>query len=219
MFKKLSPFLLLFIMSCTNKENSMNPFLNEYDTPFEIPPFEKIEFKHYEPAFEIGMAEHLKEINDIAQNIEVATFENTIEALERSGKTLDKVANVFYNLLGSNTNDDLDSLAMKISPKLSAHNDSILLNEELFKRIEYLQSNKKEIELTTEQSRLLDETYKRFVRSGANLDQQSMKRLTEINSSLSSLSVQFDQNVLKETNSYSMIVDNQNDLELSLIHI
>ena len=191
----------------------MNPFLNEYDTPFEIPPFEKIEFKHYEPAFEIGMAEHLKEINDIAQNIEVATFENTIEALERSGKTLDKVANVFYNLLGSNTNDDLDSLAMKISPKLSAHNDSILLNEELFKRIEYLQSNKKEIELTTEQSRLLDETYKRFVRSGANLDQQSMKRLTEINSSLSSLSVQFDQNVLKETNSYSMIVDNQNDLE------
>lgn len=191
----------------------MNPFLNEYDTPFEIPPFEKIEFKHYEPAFEIGMAEHLKEINDIAQNIEVATFENTIEALERSGNTLDKVANVFYNLLGSNTNDDLDSLAMKISPKLSAHNDSILLNEELFKRIEYLQSNKKEIELTTEQSRLLDETYKRFVRSGANLDQQSMKRLTEINSSLSSLSVQFDQNVLKETNSYSMIVDNQNDLE------
>ena len=191
----------------------MNPFLNEYDTPFEIPPFEKIEFKHYEPAFEIGMAEHLKEINDIAQNIEVATFENTIEALERSGKTLDKVANVFYNLLGSNTNDDLDSLAMKISPKLSAHNDSILLNEELFKRIEYLQSNKKEIELTTEQSRLLDEIYKRFVRSGANLDQQSMKRLTEINSSLSSLSVQFDQNVLKETNSYSMIVDNQNDLE------
>lgn len=191
----------------------MNPFLNEYDTPFEIPPFEKIEFKHYEPAFEIGMAEHLKEINDIAQNIEVATFENTIEALERSGNTLDKVANVFYNLLGSNTNDDLDSLAMKISPKLSAHNDSILLNEELFKRIEYLQSNKKEIELTTEQSRLLDETYKRFVRSGANLDQQSMKRLTEINSSLSSLSVQFDQNVLKETNSYSMIVNNQNDLE------
>ena len=191
----------------------MNPFLNEYDTPFEIPPFEKIEFKHYEPAFEIGMAEHLKEINDIAQNIEVATFENTIEALERSGNTLDKVANVFYNLLGSNTNDDLDSLAMKISPKLSAHNDSILLNEELFKRIEYLQSNKKEIELTTEQSRLLDETYKRFVRSGANLDQQSMKRLTEINSSLSSLSVQFDQNVLKETNSYSMIVNNQSDLE------
>ena len=191
----------------------MNPFLNDYETPFKIPPFEEIEFAHYEPAFDIGMKEHLKEIEEIANNQQEPTFENTIEAMERSGETLDKVANVFFNLLGSNTNDDMDALAMKISPKLSAHNDSILLNKELFKRIKELFDNKGSFNLTTEQNRLLEETYKRFIRSGANLDNQSMERLTRINSSLSSLSVQFDQNVLKETNSYSMVIENEEDLD------
>ncbi len=191
----------------------MNPFLNEYETPFKIPPFEEIEFAHYEPVFDIGMKEHLKEIEEIANNQQEPTFENTIEAMERSGETLDKVANVFFNLLGSNTNDDMDALAMKISPKLSAHNDSILLNKELFKRIKELFDNKGSFNLTTEQNRLLEETYKRFIRSGANLDYQSMERLTQINSSLSSLSVQFDQNVLKETNSYSMVIENEEDLD------
>ena len=191
----------------------MNPFLNDYETPFKIPPFEEIEFAHYEPAFDIGMKEHLKEIEEIANNQQEPTFENTIEAMERSGETLDKVANVFFNLLGSNTNDDMDALAMKISPKLSAHNDSILLNKELFKRIKELFDNKGSFNLTTEQNRLLGETYKRFIRSGANLDNQSMERLTQINSSLSSLSVQFDQNVLKETNSYSMVIENEEDLD------
>ena len=191
----------------------MNPFLNDYKTPFKIPPFEEIEFAHYEPAFDIGMKEHLKEIEEIANNQQEPTFENTIEAMERSGETLDKVANVFFNLLGSNTNDDMDALAMKISPKLSAHNDSILLNKELFKRIKELFDNKGSFNLTTEQNRLLEETYKRFIRSGANLDNQSMERLTQINSSLSSLSVQFDQNVLKETNSYSMVIENEEDLD------
>ena len=191
----------------------MNPFLNDYETPFKIPPFEEIEFAHYEPAFDIGMKEHLKEIEEIANNQQEPTFENTIEAMERSGETLDKVANVFFNLLGSNTNDDMDALAMKISPKLSAHNDSILLNKELFKRIKELFDNKGSFNLTIEQNRLLEETYKRFIRSGANLDNQSMERLTQINSSLSSLSVQFDQNVLKETNSYSMVIENEEDLD------
>ena len=191
----------------------MNPFLNDYETPFKIPPFEEIEFAHYEPAFDIGMKEHLKEIEEIANNQQEPTFENTIEAMERSGETLDKVANVFFNLLGSNTNNDMDALAMKISPKLSAHNDSILLNKELFKRIKELFDNKGSFNLTTEQNRLLEETYKRFIRSGANLDNQSMERLTQINSSLSSLSVQFDQNVLKETNSYSMVIENEEDLD------
>ena len=191
----------------------MNPFLNDYETPFKIPPFEEIEFAHYAPAFDIGMKEHLKEIEEIANNQQEPTFENTIEAMERSGETLDKVANVFFNLLGSNTNDDMDALAMKISPKLSAHNDSVLLNKELFKRIKELFDNKGSFNLTTEQNRLLEETYKRFIRSGANLDNQSMERLTQINSSLSSLSVQFDQNVLKETNSYSMVIENEEDLD------
>ena len=191
----------------------MNPFLNEYETPFKIPPFERIEFSHYEPAFEIGMKEHRKEIDEIAKNELEPSFANTVEAMERSGKTLDKVANVFFNLLGSNTDDDMDDLAMKISPKLSAHNDAILLNKELFQRVEVLFNKKDSLDLTTEQNRLLEETYKRFIRSGSNLDDESMTRLTQINSSLSSLSVQFDQNVLKETNSYSMVIENEEDLD------
>ena len=191
----------------------MNPFLNEYETPFKIPPFESIKFSHYEPAFEIGMEEHREEIDKIANNQSEPTFKNTIEALEGSGETLDKVANVFFNLLGSNTNDEMDALAMEMSPKLSAHNDAILLNNALFKRIENLHDNRQSMNLSVEQNRLLEETYKRFIRSGANLDKGSMERLTQINSALSSLSVRFDQNVLKETNSYSMVVENKEDLE------
>ena len=191
----------------------MNPFLNEYETPFKIPPFESIKFSHYEPAFEIGMAEHREEIDKIANNQSEPTFKNTIEALEGSGETLDKVANVFFNLLGSNTNDEMDALAMEMSPKLSAHNDAILLNKALFKRIEKLHDNRQSMNLSVEQNRLLEETYKRFIRSGANLDKGSMERLTQINSALSSLSVRFDQNVLKETNSYSMVVENEEDLD------
>ena len=126
---------------------------------------------------------------------------------------MDKVANVFYNLLGSNTNDEFDALAVKMSPLLSAHNDKILLNKELFERIKILKSNEPSLKLSDEQKRLLDETYKRFQRAGANLDQEAMIRLTEINSSLSSLSVQFDQNVLKETNGYSLIIDDPDDLQ------
>ena len=191
----------------------MNPFLNEYETPFKIPPFESIKFSHYEPAFEIGMEEHHEEIDKIANNQSEPTFKNTIEALEGSGETLDKVANVFFNLLGSNTNDEMDALAMEMSPKLSTHNDAILLNKTLFKRIENLHDNRQSMNLSVEQNRLLEETYKRFIRSGANLDKGSMERLTQINSALSSLSVRFDQNVLKETNSYSMVVENEEDLD------
>ena len=213
MYKKFFPLLILFTLSCTNKDNSMNPFLNEYETPFKIPPFESIKFSHYEPAFEIGMEEHREEIDKIANNQSEPTFKNTIEALEGSGETLDKVANVFFNLLGSNTNDEMDALAMEMSPKLSAHNDAILLNKALFKRIENLHNNRQSMNLSVEQNRLLEETYKRFIRSGANLDKGSMERLTQINSALSSLSVRFDQNVLKETNSYSMVVENEEDLD------
>tara|TARA_B100000282_G_scaffold48296_1_gene30300 strand:+ start:19589 stop:21679 length:2091 start_codon:yes stop_codon:yes gene_type:complete len=211
--KTLIPFFTILIIGCNKQELEMNPFFEEYETPFKIPPFEKIKFEHYEPAFMQGIDEHQKEIVKIAQNEKEPTFENTLEALESSGKTLDKVANVFYNLLGSNTNDEFDALAVKMSPLLSAHNDKILLNKELFERIKILKSNEPSLKLSDEQKRLLDETYKRFQRAGANLDQEAMIRLTEINSSLSSLSVQFDQNVLKETNGYSLIIDDPDDLQ------
>ena len=126
---------VIFFLSCTNEENNMNPFLQEYDTPFKIPPFEDIKMQHYKPAFELGMEENLLEINKITSNPEKPSFENTIVELERVGKTLDKVSNVFFNLLSSNTNEDMDDLAMTISPRLSAHGDNILLNKELLSLI------------------------------------------------------------------------------------
>ena len=207
-------FLIIFLsLGCQNNGAEMNPFLKEYDTPYQIPPFEKIEFSHYEPAFEVGMKQHLSDIDSIAANKEQPTFENTIAELERSGKTLDKVSSVFFNLLGSNTSDEMDALAVKISPILSSHNDSILLNTDLFNRIKTLHEQKESLGLTTEQARLLDETYKRFVRSGANLSDSEMKRLVDINSSLSTLSVKFHQNVLKETNGFSLVIENEDELE------
>ena len=207
-------FLIIFLgIGCQNNGAEMNPFLIDYDTPYKIPPFEKIEFSHYEPAFEEGMKQHLSEIEVIASNNESPTFENTIAELERSGKTLDKVANVFFNLLGSNTSDEMDALAMKISPVLSAHSDSILLNKDLFSRIKSLHDQKDSLELSTEQRRLLSETFKNFTRSGANLSDSEMKRLVDINSSLSTLSVKFDQNVLKETNGFSLVIDSEDELD------
>jgi len=203
---------VIFFLSCTNEENNMNPFLQEYDTPFKIPPFEDIKMQHYKPAFELGMEENLLEINKITSNQEKPSFENTIVELERVGKTLDKVSNVFFNLLSSNTNEDMDDLAMTISPRLSAHGDNILLNKELFERIKSVYSKRASLSLSVEQNRLLEETYKSFIRSGANLSDNKMNRLTEINQSLSSLSVQFDQNVLKETNGFSLIIDNEEQL-------
>ena len=204
--------LLLMVLGCTTKENKMNPFFEDYQTPFQIPPFEKIEFSHYAPAFEAGMKEQLKDIEKITSNEQAPSFENTIVELERTGKILDKVSNVFFNLLGSNTDDSMDQLAVEISPQLSAHGDSILLNKELFDRVEAVYQSKSDFNLNTEQNRLLDETYKRFVRSGANLNEDGMTRLTAINQSLSSLSVNFDQNVLKETNGYSLIIENEEEL-------
>ena len=208
-------FLLIMALftSTSNTAHSMNPFFTDYETPFQIPPFEEIKMEHYKPGFEQGMKENLDEINDITANTEAATFENTIVALERTGETLDKVADVFFNLLSSNTNDQMDSLVQEMSPKLSAHRDSILLNKDLFHRVKSVYEKRKSLSLNPEQTRLIEETHKYFVRAGVQLDENSMERLTEINQKLSSLSVQFDQNLLKETNEgFILVIDDKDQL-------
>jgi len=199
--------------STTNTAHSVNPFFADYETPFQIPPFEEIKMEHYKPGFEQGMKEHLAEINGITANTEAASFENTFVALERTGKTLDKVSDVFFNLLSSNTNDQMDSLAQEMSPKLSAHSDSILLNKDLFHRVKSVYEKRKSLNLNPEQTRLIEETHKYFVRAGVQLDENSMERLTAINQKLSSLSVQFDQNLLKETNEgFILVIDDKDQL-------
>ena len=198
----------------SNIASPVNPFFKNYSTPFQIPPFEEITMEHYKPGFEQGMQEHLDEINDITDNKDAATFENTIVALERTGETLDKVSDVFFNLLSSNTNDQMDSLAQEISPKLSSHRDSILLNKDLYRRVKSVYDSRNTQNLNPEQTRLIEETHKYFVRAGIQLDEQSMERLKQINQQLSSLSVQFDQNLLKETNEgFVLVIEDKDQLD------
>ena len=215
--KNLSTLILMTVIcfGCTNsQETAMNPFFTAYDTPYQIPPFEKITEDHYMPAFIQGMKEQLKEIDVITNNPKPPSFENTIVELERTGETLDKVADVFFNLVSSNTNDQMDAIAAEVTPKLSAHSDAISLNKKLFSRVNSVHEQRNNLNLNTEQMRLVEETYKGFIRSGVQLDEASMAKLTKINQELSSLSVQFDQNLLKETNEgFNLIIKDKNQLE------
>jgi peptidyl-dipeptidase Dcp len=195
-----------------NINTNINPFFQKWETPYEIPPFLYIKDEHYMPAFEKGMEDNLKEIDKIIENPEEATFANTIEELERSGNLLSKVQRTFFNLAGSNTNPQLQELQRELSPLLSAHYDKILLNKGLFLRIEKLWQDRSNLELTHEQSKLLKDTRKQFVRSGALLNDEQKAQITEINSKISELTTKFGQNLLAETNGFELILT-QNDLE------
>ena len=206
---------MLLAMSCKSKnktENMDNPLLRKFDTPFEVPPFDQIKIEHYTPAFEAGMAEQKSEIDAIVSNSEAPTFSNTIEALEYSGSTLKNVATIFFNLNSANTSDDMQVIAQEIAPKLSAHEDDIKLNKNLFARIKKVYEQKASLNLNEEQAKLLEETYKSFVRGGAAIASESEARFRAINEQLSVLTLQFGQNVLSENNAYALIVDKKEDL-------
>jgi len=210
--------VLLFLISCQNSSNkynidtSINPFFQEWNTPYEIPPFLFIKNEHYMPAFEKGMEENLKEIEEIIKNPQEPTFENTIEELERTGKLLYRVQRTFFNLVGSNTNEKLQELQRQLSPILSTHYDKIALNEDLFSRIEKIWQNRENTNLTDEQKKLLADTRKQFVRSGALLNGDEKTKITEINSKISELTTKFGQNLLAETNGFELILS-KNDLD------
>ncbi|MCF8359653.1 MAG: M3 family metallopeptidase [Prolixibacteraceae bacterium] len=212
-YRLLFLIAIIFFSSCTmNKETDVNPFLETYETPYGIPPFEKIEIGDYMPAFEEGISANNAEIDAIINNEEAPTFENTIIALEYSGKLIDKVQNVFGNQMSANTSDTLQSLAKEIYPRLSKHRDEIILNENLFKRVKTVYNQKENLDLNPEQKKLLEETHKAFVRRGANLPPEQKEELKKINEELSLLSLQFGENVLAETNSYKLVIDNETDL-------
>ena len=204
------------MISCqTNKTGEMetkNPFFEKYETPFNVPDFEQINNDHFIPAFRKGMEDQMKEIEVIANNNEEPSFENTVVALEESGVLLTRVSNVFYNLLSSITNDTLQNIAKKVAPELSKHRDDILLNAHLFSRTKIVYGNMDSLELNPEQAKLLDEAYKRFVRGGANLDENDQGKLRKINEKLSLLSLSFGDNLLAETNSFTLVIDNKEDL-------
>jgi len=200
---------ILIIPGCNNQSpvDKNNPFFSEFNTPFNVPPFEKIMAKHYMPAFKQGMQEGKKEIEALTANREEPTFENTIVALDKSGELLQKVASVFFAQASANTNDSLQNIEVEISPELAAYNDEMRLNPELFNRIKSVYDNQAGFNLDPEQKFILENIYKEFVRAGANLSKRDKDTLKEINKKLSVLGVKFNQNVLEETNSYKMYVE------------
>ncbi len=218
--KKLFPILsllsiLLYLHSCKiSKEQmiSQNPLLNEFNTPFHVPDFNIIEVDHYLPAFKAGIDKHKKEIESIISNPDEPTFENTIEALAQSGILLNKVENIFYNLNSAHTNDQLQEIAKEAAPMVSSHEDDIKLNPELFKKVKIVFDEKEQLNLTAEQNKLLEKTYKLFVRGGANLGKEDQEKLRKINQELSVLTLQFGENVLKETNAFKLVIENEKDL-------
>lgn len=193
-------------------KQARNPFFDDWDTPFGIPQFDKIRNEHYLPAFDQAMREHLEEIDSIIGNQSPASFENTIEALEMAGSALDRVAGVFFNLTSSNTSNELQKIEMDVMPRYAAHESGILTNSELFSRVESVFKQRSSLMLSDEQSQLLEETYRRFVRAGAALPFESRAEVNAMDEELSRLATRFGQNVLKETNNFELILDKPEEL-------
>ena len=218
--------LALLVLSCTHspapkgggepimksKDNADNPFLRKFDTPFGVPPFDKIEPAHFMPAFEEGMSRQAAEIAAIVDSPDAPTFENTLVAMDRSGGMLHLVNLVFFGLANAHTNDALNEISKQVAPKLSKHADDIRLNEKLFARIKAIYEKKASLSLNPQQVTLLEEFYTEFVRGGAELDGAKKAELRKINQELASIKVQFGQNVLAEDNGYSLIINDKADL-------
>jgi peptidyl-dipeptidase Dcp len=204
---------MLTLQAQENKENTtMNPFFQAYNTPFNVPPFDKIKNEHFKPAILEGISKHQAEIDAIANNTQPATFDNTILAMENAGELLSNVNTVFSNLNSANTNKEIQNIAKETAPNLSAHRDNIYLNEKLFARVKSLWNQKESLGLNLEQAKILDNAYKDFVRSGANLSNADKEILRKINGDLSLTSLKYGQNILAQTNSYELVIDAKKDL-------
>jgi peptidyl-dipeptidase Dcp len=214
----MKKLLLLMVMasvifaSCRQNEKNDNPLLNEFDTPFGVPPFDLIKATHFKPAYFKGFEEQKAEIKAIINNPKEPDFNNTIKMLTYSGELLNKVGRVFGALNSANTNDSLQAINREIAPIASRHRDDINLNDTLFQRVKSVYDNRAKFKLTDEEKKLLEDTYKDFVRSGAALSSEDKEKLRKINEELSKLQVQFGQNLLAETNGFKLILDKKEDL-------
>lgn len=206
--------LAVMLGACNSSETGKvgNPFLAEYTTPFEVPPFDQITLEDYKPAFLQGMEEQKKEIEAIVNQSEEPNFENTILALDQSGRLLSKVSSVFFGQNSANTSDEMQALSRELSPLLSKHGDDISLNPALFARVKKVYENQDKLNLNKEQKKLLEETYKDFVRGGANLPADKQEQLRKLNSEISMLQLTFGQNMLKETNAFQLVIEKKEDL-------
>ena len=193
---------LLLLAGCKDKKNMDNPFFSEWNTPYEIPDFSRIRTEHYMPAFEEGMRRQMAEVDAIVANPEAPTFDNTVLAYEYSGQLLKEVSGVFFNLSECENDDEMEAIAEKVMPLLSKHEDDIALNAALFARFKAVYDQRESLGLNPEQRRLLEETYRGFVRGGANVPEAQQERFRQLNEQIASLTLRFAQNVLKATNAY-----------------
>ncbi len=211
MKKILLVLICILNISCMlNAEN--NPFFKAYNTPFDTPPFDKIKPEHYEPAFEKGIKELQDEVLQIANNPAAPTFENTIVALERSGRLLDRVSSAFFNVLNALSTDEMMEISQRVSPKLSESSNNIYLNEALFARVKSIYDQKDKLNLSIEDKRLLEKTYESFQKKGATLDKAGKEKYRSLSTELSLLSLQFGQNALKDKNRFEYLITNEADL-------
>ena len=214
----LAAAAMMLATGCKDKKQTDmdNPFFSAWGTPYEIPDFGRIKTDHYLPAFEEGMKRQKAEIDAIVNNPEAPTFENTVLAYEYSGRLLQEVSAVFFNLSSSNTSDEMDAIEEAVTPLLSAHGDDIALNAKLFERIKAVYDQRESLGLNGEQTRLLEEQYKGFVRSGANVPADKQARFRELNEQIASLTMRFAQNVLKATNAYSKKLADGSEVTLQM---
>jgi peptidyl-dipeptidase Dcp len=214
----LSLTFSLLLSSCdqSNTEtDSMNnnPLFSASSLPYEAPDFDAIKVEHYRPAFKEGMKRELKEMEAIATNPEPPTFENTIVAMEKSGQLLRRTSSVFYNLTSAHTNDEIQEIQSEMAPKLAAHSDDILLNADLFDRVKTLYQKRDELELDEASLKLLEDTHREFVRAGAKLTEKEKERMREINERVSTLTTQFQDNLLEITRERAVLVDDAKKLD------
>lgn len=193
-------------------QTTHNPFFFRYNTPFDTPPFNEIKTEHYEPAFDEGIKQLDSEVQAIANETQPATFENTIVALERSGKLLNKVSSAFFNVLHAEADDEMMEISQRISPKLSESSNNIFLNEKLFARVKDVYEQKDKLNLSTEDAKLLEETFESFSVRGANLNPEDKEKYRKLSTDLSILSLTFDQNALKDKNRYELLLTDEKDL-------
>lgn len=206
----------LMLSACSKSSSqsmSENPLFSESTLPFHAPDFDAIKVEHYRPAFEAGMEKELEEMEAIASNAEAPTFENSIVAMEKSGRLLSRTASVFYNLTSAHTNDDIQEIQKEMAPKLAAHSDNILLNAELYDRVKTLYDQREEMDLSASEMKLLEDTHRDFVRAGAQLSEDEKQRMREINERLSTLTTQFQENLLKMTKERSVLVEDKAKLD------
>ncbi|MEX2488088.1 MAG: M3 family metallopeptidase [Pseudomonadales bacterium] len=189
-----------------------NPFFERWDTPYGIPPFDRIRTEHFEEAFNRAFAEHVREVEQIVRNDEAPGFENTVEAFEGSAELLRKVSNTFSNLVSVNVSDALQKAQMEIMPRYASHHSDMLLAPELFARVREVYESEDRSRLSDEQIQLLEEMYKAFIRAGAALDKQARTQIKALDEELASLKARFGQNLLKDTNNFELILESEDEV-------